>query len=292
MLVLILLANTVNAMPQRVLSRTRTELAVFVRDRREALDPASAGLPALGRRRTPGLRREEVAALAGVGLTWYTWFEQGRDVKVSAAFLHNVARALRLNAAEHAHLFALAGHAPPAQDSGRREVPPVLAGLMADLRERPAFIKDLRWDILAWNAAFAHIFGDPARVAADRRNSLWLTFANPAFRDTMVEWERDARRMVGRFRADHARHADNPRLGALVAALQAESADFRRLWRDHEVLGRDSGIRTIRLPGIGPARFHTSVLAIEGTGGLKLVLYSPDRSDPNGARFADRMAGP
>lgn len=277
-------------MPQRSLARDREELGAFLRERREAISPLDVGLSASARRRTPGLRREEVAALAGVGLTWYTWFEQGRAVNVSAAFLGNIARALRLNAAEHAHLFLLAGHGQPAPESGAPIVPDAIEALIAELVDRPAFIKDARWDIVAWNAACAHVFGDFAEVPPEHRNSLWLTFADTRYRRSIVDWEGDARRMVGRFRADYSRSSKDPRLAELVADLERQSAEFRRLWRDHEVLGRDSGIRTIRVPRIGATRFHYTVLAVEGAHGLKLVLYSPMVSEPNGARFAGQRA--
>jgi hypothetical protein len=213
-------------------------------------------VPSFSERRPPGLRRDKVAAIAGVGPTWDTWFGQGRDVKVSAAFLHDVARALRLNAAGHAHPLSLAGHPVAPRGGDRRELPQVPTDLMAGLTGRPAFIKDLRREILTWTAAFAAIFGDPERLARERRNPLWLTFALPSFRSTTVEWESDARRMVGRFRADRAGHPGDPRLAARVAALEAGSDDFRRLWRDHEAPDRDSGIRTIRVAG-GADRFAT-----------------------------------
>jgi transcriptional regulator with XRE-family HTH domain len=276
-------------MPQRSLARARQELADFLRERREAISPLDVGMSTSPRRRTPGLRREEVAALAGVGLTWYTWFEQGRAVNVSTAFLHNIARALRLSPAEQAHLFSLAGHVPPASRSGSASVPAVISELMEELADRPAFVKDARWDILAWNAASAHVFGDFAALVPDQRNSLRLTFADTSFRRSMVDWETDARRIVGRFRADYARAGKDARLPELVADLELVFPEFARLWRTHEVLERDSGVRTIDVPGIGPTRFHYTVLGIEGTRGLKLVLYSPIASDQNGARFVTRM---
>ena len=275
-------------MPQRSLSRDREELAAFLRDRREALLPVDVGLADAPRRRTPGLRREEVAALAGVGLTWYTWFEQGRAVNVSAAFLQNVARALRLNAAERAHLFSLAGHRPPSMEGGTVIIPGAITELVTGLADRPAFIKDSRWDILSWNAASTHVFVDFATLPEKARNSLWLTFADTSFRRSMVDWESDARRIVGRFRADYTRSKDT-RLAELVDNLEQESPEFRRLWRDHEVLDRDIGIRTIEVRKIGPTRFYYTVLAIEGTRGLKLVLYSPITAETNGARFAALM---
>lgn len=276
-------------MPQRSLARDRQELAAFLRDRREAIRPVDVGLAASPRRRTPGLRREEVAALAGVGLTWYTWFEQGRAVNVSTAFLENVARALRLNAAEHAHLFSLAGHRRSTPEAGTVVIPGAIADLLAGLADRPAYIKDSRWDILSWNTASAFVFGDFARLPERQRNSLWLTFADTSFRRSMVDWESDARRIVGRFRADCSKGARDVRLAELVDDLERESPDFRRLWRDHEVLDRDVGVRTIAVPTVGPARFYYTVLAIEGTRGLKLVLYSPIAADAGAARFARLM---
>lgn len=277
-------------MPQRSLSRDREELGAFLRERREAISPVDVGLAASARRRTPGLRREEVAALAGVGLTWYTWFEQGRAVNVSTAFLGNVARALRLNAAQQIHLFLLAGHGHPAPDNGAAIVPAAIEALIAGLTDQPAFIKDTRWDVLAWNAACVPLFGDFADVRPEHRNSLWLTFADTRYRRSIVDWEGDARRLVGRFRADYSKSTKDKRLNELVADLERESDEFRRLWRDHEVLGRDSGTRTIRVPRIGVTTFHYTVLAVEGAHGLKLVLYSPIVSEANGARFVAQMA--
>ena len=276
-------------MPQRSLARDRSELATFLRDRREALKPRDVGLPDSARRRTPGLRREEVAALAGVGLTWYTWFEQGRSVTVSAAFLGNVARALQLDAAEYAHLFSLAGHGVPPRESGATRVPPAIAQLMGELTDRPAFVKDSRWDILAWNRACTHVFGDFGQLPSGHRNSLYLTFGNTSFRRSMVDWESDARRVVGRFRADYANNPKDVRLAELVAALERESPEFRRVWSEYAVLDRDSGIRKISVASVGPVHFHYTVLAVEGSRGLKLVLYSPDMSDGAGRRFAAQM---
>jgi hypothetical protein len=224
-----------------------------------------------------------------VGLTWYTWFEQGRSVTVSTAFLENVARALRLDAAEYAHLFSLAGHAAPPRESGAGDIPPAIAQLIGDLADRPAFVKDSHWDILTWNAACTHVFGDFNAIPLAQRNSLWLAFANTSFRRSMVDWEVYARRIVGRFRADYAKSAKDVRMAELIAALERESPEFRQVWSEYSVFDRDSGTRNINVKSIGPTRFHYTVLAIEGSRGLKLVLYSPDMSDGAGRRFAAQM---
>ena len=276
-------------MPQRSLARDKGELATFLRDRREALTPLDVGLPTSARRRTPGLRREEVASLAGVGLTWYTWFEQGRSVTVSTAFLENVARALRLDAAEYAHLFSLAGHAAPPRESGAADVPPAIVQLIAELADRPAFVKDAHWDILAWNTACTRVFGDFGTIPVPQRNSLALTFANTGLRRSMVDWESDARRIVGRFRADYAKSAKDMRMTELIATLERDFPEFKRVWSEYAVLDRDSGTRNINVKGIGPTRFHYTVLAIEGARALKLVLYSPDMQDNAARRFAAQM---
>jgi hypothetical protein len=210
-------------------------------------------------------------------------------VNVSAAFLGNVARALRLSAAEKAHLFTLAGHGLPQSEPGEAIVPPAIDALIHELADRPAFIKDARWDIVSWNAACSSVFGDFASVPEKHRNSLWLAFADPRYRRSMVDWESDARRLIGRFRADYSLHPKDTRLAELIHNLSETSPDFVRLWRDHQVLDRDSGIRTISVPRIGPTRFHYSVLAVEGARGLKLVLYSPLADELNGARFAMRV---
>jgi transcriptional regulator with XRE-family HTH domain len=278
-------------MPQRALARNRQELSSFVRRQREQLKPGDVGLPITGRRRTGGLRREEVAALAGVGLTWYTWFEQGRDVNVSAAFLDNVARALHFDAAGRAHLFRLSGQpAPEPAISVPKSVPPGLQDMIDAMRGRPAYVKDARWQILAWNAAARFVFGDFSCIPARERNSLRLAFVDSPFRRAMTNWDEDARRIVARFRADYARHADDPGLRQLVATLEKTSVEFRLLWRQYEVLDHGNGVRQVTVPGVGTMQFGYMVFRLEGLQKLTIVAYSPDPADTNFARFV-KMCG-
>jgi transcriptional regulator with XRE-family HTH domain len=189
----------------------RAELADFLRTRREALQPAQVGLPGDGRRRTPGLRREEVGQLAGVGATWYTWLEQGRDVRASLDVLEALAEALRLTPAERSHLILLGrGEEAPVRSAPQEKLSPTLERLVQNLTDSPACIMGRRWDYLAWNRAFVVSFGDPADLPPGRRNALWASFMDPARRKLLMDWEKGARNAVARFRADSARHVGDP----------------------------------------------------------------------------------
>jgi len=273
-------------MPQPHLDRSRHELAAFVRARRERLQPAEVGLPVMGRRQAKGLRREEVASLAGIGLTWYTWFEQGRDITVSSAFLDNLCRALRFNATERAYLFSLAGHYVPERATvDERSLPRSLLRLIENLGTQPAYVKNARWDILAWNDAARRVFGDFGSVAAEKRNVLWLAFTDSALRRTMTNWEADARRLVARFRVDHSRVPADLRLQGLVRELEACSADFRRFWREHDLFEKGDGMRTIRVDGIGEVPFDYTVCRIGEADQFKLLIYSPDPATAAGKAF-------
>ncbi|MDD7970840.1 helix-turn-helix transcriptional regulator [Roseinatronobacter alkalisoli] len=217
-------------MNARSLDRSRTELSHFLRQHRERLSPADVGLPETGRRRTPGLRREEVAALAGVGLTWYTWFEQGRDIGVSEAFLLNISRALKLGDAECCHLFLLAHRRPPPADIyDWPSVNPRIQQIMDALDMMPAYVLSLGWDVVAWNAAAERLFGLAARERVER-NFLRMVFADPEFRRHHPSFHDDGPRLIANFRCDLAIAPDNPALLALVDDLKKLSADFRRWW--------------------------------------------------------------
>ncbi|MFC4861238.1 helix-turn-helix transcriptional regulator [Pseudomonas sp. MAHUQ-62] len=258
----------------RTLERTRAELAEFLRSRRERISPEEVGLPTGRRRRTPGLRREEVATLAGVGLSWYTWFEQGRDISVSAAFLDNLSRALKLDAAERRHLFLLAHQRLP-PEPGRTwcVVPPLIHRLMGDLPSRPAYVLNLRWDVLAWNAAADRVFGFSA-LPADRRNLLWMLFTSPAMRALFTPWEEQALQMLSSFRRDFVRATQDPEIVALVKELLKVSPDFRIWWRQQDIHGPCQGIRNLNVESIGPVVFEHTTLTIDEDRHLRLVYYA------------------
>ncbi|HBO0349225.1 helix-turn-helix transcriptional regulator [Pseudomonas aeruginosa] len=258
----------------RTLERTRAELAEFLRSRRERISPEEVGLPAGSRRRTPGLRREEVAALAGVGLSWYTWLEQGRDISVSSTFLDNLSRALKLDATERRHLFLLAHQRLPAEP-GRTwcVVPPLIHRLMADIPTRPAYVLNLRWDVLAWNAAADRVFGFSA-LPADRRNLLWMLFTSPAMRVLFNPWEEQALQILSSFRRDFVRATQDPEITALVRDLVKASPDFREWWQQQDVHGPCQGIRDLRIEPIGPMVFEHTTLTIDEDRHLRLVYYA------------------
>ncbi|MFF0632050.1 helix-turn-helix transcriptional regulator [Nocardia sp. NPDC004151] len=214
----------------------RSELASFLKAHRARLTPKDVGLVddlEPGRRRTPGLRREEVAELAGVSLTWYTWLEQARKIAASPQVVDALARALLLSPAEHRHLRTLAGLADPVEhkdiDDGRLQR--LVDALMPDL----AVVHDARFDFVVWNAAFARVRIDPAELPADRRNLLWWMFTDDRTRAMMPRWERAARAILGQFRAVAGRTPDNPRLTALIADLTAASPEFRTWWQEYPV---------------------------------------------------------
>lgn len=258
----------------RSLERNRAELADFLRSRRERITPQEVGLPASARRRTPGLRREEVATLAGVGLSWYTWLEQGRDIGVSASFLENLSKALKLDATERRHLFLLAHQRlPPEPGKTWCAVPPVVHRLLADLPLRPAYVLNLRWDVLAWNAAAEKVFGFSS-FPVERRNLLWLLFTAPSMRVLLNPWEDQALQILSSFRRDFVRSAKDPDIGALVKDLEKVDLDFRAWWRQQDIHGACQGIRHFDVGDIGHVVFDHTSLTIDVDRDLRLVYYA------------------
>jgi transcriptional regulator with XRE-family HTH domain len=267
--------------------RRREELADFLRHRREALKPEDVGLPNGGRRRTPGLRREEVAQLAGVGTTWYTWLEQGRDVRASLDVLEALARALRLNQAERSHLIILGRgeEAPPCKSPVER-VSPTLRRLIENLGPNPAYIIGRRWDYLAWNDAAVALLGDLGAVPRAARNHAWLTFTDPARREMFTDWERSSRTLVAKFRADSARHLGDPEFESLIAALRRSSPEFARAWDRHEVSRSGEGRKDLRHPLVGMMSFSHAVFHPAEKLDQRLVLYSPLPENETAAKLA------
>jgi transcriptional regulator with XRE-family HTH domain len=254
----------------------RAELADFLRNRREALRPEDVGLPGGGRRRTPGLRREEVASLAGVGTTWYTWLEQGRDVRASASVLESIAGALELTPAEHAHLMLLGRGEQVAQGRAPKEtVDPTIRRLVENLGPSPTCLTGRRFDFLAWNEAHSVVFGDPSEMPDGRRNLLWRIFMEPRTRKLHPDWEEGARRIVARFRSEAARHIGDPDFDDLISALQEGSPEFRKWWDLHEVATSGVGRKTVRHPTAGKLVFEHAVFRPQESPEQRLVLYTP-----------------
>ena len=232
------------------------------------------GLPANGRRRTPGLRREEVAQLAGVGLSWYTWLEQGRDIKPSAQVLDALARVLRLGAAERAHLFHLARVELPLPGEGYpREAPPELVAIVEGLVPNPAYLIGPRTDVLAWNRVARAILGGPARAPDGRPNLVWWLFTSED--RTGEQWRATGRAALARLRAEHARRLGDPDFAALLDALHEASPRFGAEWARHEVLTEQLGSKTIDHPEHGTLRLYHLQSAPTSHPDLRLTQFVP-----------------
>ncbi len=252
------------------------EFGEFLRSRRERLTPASVGLPAGFRRRTPGLRREEVALLAGVGTTWYTWLEQGRDVRPSAEVLSALAQALRLDPTEQRHLFILNDRpAPEQRPAGPERVEEPLRRMLASLTGQPAYVLGRRWDVLAWNRAAEVLFGDYGRLQGDERNIMHLVFADERQHRLLVDWDDLAPAALAMFRADSARYAGDPEFERLIATLKRSSPEFRKWWPKHDVLRRLSSQKRIQHKTGGRMVFEYTSFAVTDHPDMKLVVYTP-----------------
>ncbi|CAI1036330.1 TPA: helix-turn-helix transcriptional regulator [Serratia fonticola] len=272
-------------MPPRTLNRTRQELADFLRMKREKLSPQAVGLPSGTRRRTPGLRREEVAALAGVGLTWYTWLEQGREINASVEFLEDLARVLKLDATERYHLFLLAHQRPPVV-AGHQwcQVTPLVRRLLDDLTLRPAYVMNLSWDIIAWNPAADRLFAI-AEHQPQQRNMLWMLFADPELNQRLMGWQEQAPQILASFRRDYARAPQDATMLQRIQALSDVSPQFRQLWQQHDIHGRCQGQRTFLVAGAGEVTFEHASFIVDEDNHLRLVMYSAQPDCPTSAAF-------
>ncbi len=259
----------------------RRALGDFLRTHRVRLSPAGLGLASGGRRRTPGLRREEVAQACGMSTTWYTWLEQGRDVSPSPRALAGLADTLRLTPAERAYLFQLAGKsdptAPPPVGNGM-DAPTVLTEAVAAIAA-PAYVLDQVWNARAWNAPAERLFVGWLDGQNDR-NLLRYVFLSPLARRVLPDWEKRARRVLAEFRADSGRHLDDPLLKALVEGLGQQSPFFARCWREHEVEQRAGGERSFDHPRKGRLRFEQVAFTLASRADLKLVILTPQADRP------------
>ena len=259
-------------MPQRPTPEQRRELGAFLSSRRARLQPADFGLPP-GQRRTPGLRREEVALLAGVSVSWYTWLEQGREIQPSADALRRIGKVMKLDQVESAHLFALSARAaPPVAASGR-----VSEGLEMLVRsiDVPAYVRNTRLDILVWNDAVVELLIDYAQLQPHERNTLRLLFTHQPYRSQIIDWEQHARGMVSTFRAARAQAEDKAPFDSLVEELSDISPEFRDWWQDTDVKVFAEGGKSLRLPGGGHIEYSYMALTPVGRPDLSLVTYLP-----------------
>lgn len=257
----------------------RAALSQFLKDRRARIAPADAGLPERERRRTPGLRREDVAALSGVSLTWYTALEQGRDMRVSSEVLERVAVTLRLTPLEREYLFELAQDRPaPLQRGGVEEPTPAMRRMLNALNV-PAYMITMRWDVVAWNTMCARVLRDYAAMPARDRNLIRILFADAQYPGGPEEHEAMARRLVGKLRLDYGQFPGDPGLDALVADMNERSPLFRELWRSPDLQARSEGVSVLRHEKYGSIRLEHSSYMPEGAPTLRVVVFAPYDAD-------------
>jgi transcriptional regulator with XRE-family HTH domain len=254
-------------------------LGQLLRSRRERLTPADVGLPPGSRRRTPGLRREEVALLANLSTTYYTFLEQGRTVRPSSQVLDALAAALRMSAAERRYLQVLAyGPDGGAAAAPAEQLDPAVADLVQRLDPFPTLVKGRRWDVLVANPAARELFSDWSALPAGERNLVRWMFTADRAREVYLEWESEARAMLGRFRLAAARHPHDPGFERLIAELQRESEHVRAWWPGHDVQAVGNGSKKLRHPRLGPVDYSHVVLQVADSPEQTIVTYSPAAS--------------
>jgi transcriptional regulator with XRE-family HTH domain len=265
----------------------RRELGAFLRSRRERIKPEQVGLHSMRRRRTPGLRREEVAQLAGVGVTWYTWLEQGRHIHPSGQVLDAIARTLQLDSHEHSHLFTLAGMATTTIADQCLGLCPTVEPLIEQLEPFPAVVVNSRLDLLAYNRVYASFFPDLETIPIEDRNLLWLAFTHHQWRAAIVDWDDVAPRMVAEFRAAMAEHLDEPAWKTLVARLHRASPEFTAVWERHDVQGVESRTKRALHPKVGLLSLDYTNLWVGQQVGIRIIAFTP--ADDRTRRRLERL---
>ncbi|MCU1365878.1 MAG: putative DNA-binding protein [Ilumatobacteraceae bacterium] len=266
----------------------RAELGEFLRARREALRPSDVGLPAGARRRTPGLRREEIALLAGVSVTWYTWLEQGRRINASRDVLLALARALRLDDAGRDHLLALAhadGRAAEAIDAVI-EAPDALQRLIMSMEPAPAYVLGPRWEIVSWNAAEERLYAALRDLEPSERNLLWVMFCEPTARRLIADWEDRARSTLAEFRAGTTMFFDDPLVIELIDRIATASTEFAEWWPQHDVAGFQTRLRRYNHPRAGSLTFEYQQMIPSEWPHLRVICQLPLPGDDSAQRLA------
>ncbi|NUR95004.1 MAG: helix-turn-helix domain-containing protein [Kribbellaceae bacterium] len=252
----------------------RRELGVFLRSRRERIQPDEVGFAPGGRRRTPGLRREEVALLAGVGVTWYTWLEQGRDINVSGQVLDAIATALRFDRQERNHLFRLAGLQIGPALGECSAIPPSVQKTLDAVSPYPALVLDKRYDIFAFNEAYCRVVIDLEQVPVEERNLLWLNFVSSEWKCNFVDAETTKHHMVAAFRAASAEHVGDPLWQDLIRRLLSNSPYFAELWERYDVAAPSTRTKTLEIDGYGLLRIDPVNLWLSQLGPMRATVYT------------------
>ena len=272
----------------RMADSRRAELSDFLRSRRERISPEDVGLPAGGRRRTPGLRREEVALLAGVGVTWYTWLEQGREINASVQVLESVARTLQMGPQERWHLFQLAGVALVPPVPACVQVSDSIRRVLARMDPFPAVVLSPRWDILAYNRSYNWLGGDLDGIEPGERNLAWLLFTHDHWRNLCLRRSEAAAHLVGSMRMAMGQQLDDPLWPRLVQRLREASDEFDRLWRRHDVVDHARPAKDYR-SAVGDLHLVANRLGIGQSGLNRMMVYVP-RDEVTEARLHELVA--
>jgi len=262
--------------------RADNELGLFLRQRRESLDPVLLGFSRGGRRRTPGLRREEVAQLADVGVTWYTWLEQGRDIQVSAKVMGAIATALHCTEAETRHVFTLAGlgEQVPVQERLCKSVSSMCQTILDTLDPYPAMVQNARYDIIGFNRAYARLTGvDLQTLAVEDRNCIYLALTHAGWQACLIDFEESLSRMVASFRAAMADHRDDPAWQAQLQRYFDASDVFRTTWERYEVRGIENQVKRFKHPELGVLAFQQTNFWTAPRGGDRMMVYMPADDD-------------
>ncbi|MBC2779124.1 helix-turn-helix transcriptional regulator [Parasphingopyxis marina] len=265
----------------------REELSRFLKSVRARLDPGDLGLPAGGRRRVAGLRREEVALLSGMSVTWYTWFEQGREVKPSAPMLERLCKALKLTQEEREYLFALAQHRPPPLALAPDEMIRPAAQQMLDSLTLPAVIITEYWAVIGWNDIVTRIFRDYASYSEADRNLFKILVLGDAYREDEQTFRDMVRRLTARLKWDYSRAANAEFFEGLIEEMSEKSEMFREYWALPDVVAHFEGVHSLDVEGVGPIAFHHTSYALEEVPGQRLVIYTPN--DPESAKKLKKL---
>lgn len=256
----------------------RIELSNFLRTRRERLNPENYEITVSSRRRTPGLRREEVAQLAGVSVSWYTWLEQGRSINVSKQVLESLSRVLKLDWAERRHLFLLATDHLPSSNPYSEDIfyiSPELQQLLDAFGICPAYILDKYWNIVAWNKSASMAFVDYATLSSREKNLIWLLFTHPSQKETLVDWENEAKRCLALFRFSSGQYIGEPWFTELIDDLKYASPHFREWWPQYDIQATQGKCKKLNHPIVGSLVLHAITLLLPDYSELKIIVYTP-----------------
>lgn len=252
------------------------ELADFLKTRRSKVTPSQVGLSSSIRRRTPGLRREEIAQLAGIGITWYTWLEQGRPIQVSSQVVESLSRVLFLDKEERNHLYQLANLPLPIDTITPQEtVTPILQHVLDSLYLSPAILINQRWNVIAWNQAACIVLGDFLHMNERERNIVWAMFTNQKYKQLYVDWNLHAKNLLARFRSSCSQYIEDSWFSTFVDELKLKSQEFSQLWPLHEILSHSEVCKQLNHEKVGLLDFEVSKFDVADLSGLTIIIHTP-----------------